>query len=423
MTAGELTSGGSTSCDSTSGDGTPVALPGDSERRARAWLSRTVEPGSAALHALLAECGAVAAVQRIRAGEVGPDVLRVAEARRAEDRVDRDLARAAAGRIRLVIPGDEEWPAAALHPLEVATALGKSALAPPVALWVRGESRLDQAAGRCVSIIGARAATSYGQHLAGELAFGMAERGWTVVSGGAYGVDGAAHRGAIAADGVTVSVLAGGLDSPYPAGHRSLFDRIIAAGGLLVSEWPVGSAPYRHRFLVRNRLIAAVGAGTVVVEAAARSGTAATAGQVRKLGRSLMAVPGPVTSAMSVGTHQLIREHDARLVTGAADVLEEVGAIGADLADRPRSEPDPRDVTDPVGRRVLDGVPIRRGTTPERIAVAAGVPVAVVLRVLPSLQLHDLVELHDDGWRLAGRLRRRASSGSHESPPPSGSRS
>ncbi len=399
---------------------TSEPLAGDPERWARAWLSRTVEPGSAALHTLLAECGAAAAVRRIRAGEVGPDVLRIADARRAEDRVDADMARAIAGRIRLVVPGDEEWPTAALHPLEVATALGKSDLAPPVALWVRGESRLDQVVERSVSIIGARAATSYGLHLAGELAFAVAERGWTVVSGGAYGVDGAAHRGAIAADGSTVAVLAGGLDSPYPAGHRSLFDRIVGAGGLLVSEWPVGSAPHRHRFLVRNRLIAAVAAGTVVVEAAARSGTAATARQVETLGRSLMAVPGPVTSAMSVGTHQLIRERHARLVTRAADVLEEVGAIGADLADRPRTDPDPRDVADPVGRRVLDGVPVRRGTTPERIAVAAGVPVAVVLRVLPALQLHDLVELCDDGWRLASRLRRRAASGSPGTPSSTG---
>jgi DNA processing protein len=377
----------------------------DPERWARVWLSRTVEPGSVALHVLLAECGAAEAVARIRAGEVASEVLRVADARRAGDRVGSDLARAAACGVRLVIPGDEEWPTAALQPLVVATGLGRADLAPPVALWVRGETRLDVAMDRCVSIIGARAATAYGQHLAGELAYGVAERGWTVVSGGAYGIDGAAHRGALATGGSTVAVLAGGLDSPYPAGHRSLFERIVAAGGLLVSEWPVASAPQRHRFLVRNRLIAAVGAGTVVVEAAARSGTSATARHAETLGRSLMAVPGPVTSAMSVGTHQLMRERDARLVTSAADVLEEVGPIGATLVDRPRAPADPRDVADPVGRRVLDGVPARRGATPERIAVAAGVPVADVLRALPALHLHDLVEPAEDGWRLARRLR------------------
>jgi DNA processing protein len=382
------------------------------ERWARAWLSRTIEPGSIALYRLLAEFGPVAAVRRIRGGEVPPDVLRLADARRAEDRVESDVSRAGEYGIRLVVPGDDEWPASAVHPLEVATARGGQVdLAPPVALWVRGEARLDRVVDRCVSIIGARAATGYGLHFAGELAYAVAERGWTIVSGGAYGIDGAAHRGALAAGGPTVAILAGGLDAPYPTGHRSLFDRIVEAGGLLVSEWPVGSAPQRHRFLVRNRLIAAVAVGTVVVEAAARSGTAATARHVENLGRSLMAVPGPVTSAMSVGTHHLIRDRAARLVTRAADVFEEVGAIGTDLADRPWAEPDPRDVADPVARRVLDGVPARRGATPERIAVSAGIPVAEVLRVLPALHLQDLVERTDDGWRLANRSRHRKDGG------------
>ena len=160
--------------------------------------------------------------------------------------------------------------------------------------------RLDELVDRSVAIVGSRASTAYGEHVAGELGHQLAERGWTVVSGGAFGIDAAAHRGALAAEAPTVAVLACGVDRPYPAAHGALLHR-IAETGLLVSEWPPGAAPHRHRFLVRNRLIAALTRGTVVVEAAARSGAQATARRARKLGRQVLVVPGPVTSAMSVG--------------------------------------------------------------------------------------------------------------------------
>jgi DNA processing protein len=196
-------------------------------------------------------------------------------------------------------------------------------------------------------------------------------------------------------------VLACGVDRVYPAAHGALFGR-IAETGLLVSEWPPGCAPLRHRFLVRNRLIAAVTRGTVVVEAAARSGAQATARRARRLGRQLLVVPGPVTSAMSVGCHELLRDDEvgAVLVTSAAQVIEAVGSLGADLAEPPERPSSPRDGLSDVATRVLDACPVRSGVSPERLAAIAGCDVLDVLRVLPALELADLVQWTGTGWRL-----------------------
>jgi DNA processing protein len=222
-----------------------------------------------------------------------------------------------------------------------------------------------------------------------------------VVSGGAYGIDGAGHRGALAAGGPTLAVLACGVDRPYPAGHDALFVR-IAATGLLVSEWPPGTAPHGHRFLVRNRLIAALSRGTVVVESAARSGAQATARRARDLGRTVMVVPGPVTSAMSVGCHELLRDSgmQAVLVASAAHVIETVGTIGDDLAQPPPRPVTPRDGLSDLAVRVLDACPVRTGVPPERLAHVAGCDVLEVLRVLPQLEIAGLVQWTGTGWRL-----------------------
>lgn len=372
----------------------------DTERWARAWLSRVVEPGQRVVAELIDRVGPIELVHRVRAGDVPASLRRATAVRSLDDRVEADLALAAEHDVRLLIPGDSDWPAAALHPCVVATAAGRERdLAPPIALWVRGHAEFVPLLERAVAVIGARAATPYGEHCATDLAFGLAERGWTVVSGGAYGIDRAAHRGALAAGGPTVAFLAGGLDAPYPRGNAALFRRIADAGAL-VSEWPAGTTPQRLRFLARNRLIAAVSAGTVVVEAAARSGTSNTASQARKLGRVVMAVPGPITSAMSVGTHQLIREKDARLVTRVDEVLEEIGKIGDDLAPPLRPPARARDLLDPLARQVLEGVPARGSATPERIAAEAAVLPGDVLRALPMLELDGLVERTGEGWRL-----------------------
>lgn len=375
-------------------------------RQARAWLSRAVEPGLGATHAFIDEHGPVEAVRMIRAGTAPEPVLKRVGARSGEDRSERDLDRAARLGHRFVIPEDDEWPAARLSAMELATARGIVDIAPPQALWVRGAGRLDETIERAVAVVGARAATGYGETVAGELGYGLAESGWTVVSGGAYGIDGTAHRGALAAAGLTVAVVACGLDLAYPAGHDALFNK-IAQSGLIVSEWPPGSIPQSHRFLIRNRLIAALSAGVVVVEAGARSGSQSTARRGRELGRPVMAVPGPVTGVTSVGCHILLRDHEARLVTNAGEVIEEVGAIGQ-LAPRPRGAEEPTDGLDPVCVRVLDAVP-RSPASPERIAVDGGVTVNDVLRCLPALELLDLVEATATGWRVspARRSRRR----------------
>ncbi len=296
----------------------------------------------------------------------------------------------------------------ALHSLEVAVHRSSgpttrtTALVPPLGLWVRGFARLDLLVERSVALVGSRASTAYGEHVTGELAHGLSSRGWTTVSGGAFGIDAAAHRGSLAAGGPTVVVLACGVDRPYPTGHSTLFDRVLQ-DGLLVSEWPPGCAPLRHRFLVRNRLIAALTRGTVVVEAAARSGAQATAHRARSLGKVLMAVPGPVTSAMSVGCHQLLRsagDVPAVLVTTAAEVVEAVGDLGADLVEPAAAPGTARDDLSDVARRVLDACPVRAGVPPERLATIAGCSTLDVLRVLPALELSGLVEWAGTGWRI-----------------------
>jgi DNA processing protein len=387
-------------------------------RRARAWLSRAVEPGTIDFWRFVDRHGPVAAARSIRSGNASARILALVGARAQQDETLADLRRAERCGARLVVPEDDEWPGFPLHCLTLATAAEPDdpkdqsprtlAPVPPLALWVRGPGRLDELADRSVAVVGSRASTAYGEHVAGELGYQLAERRWTVVSGGAFGIDAAAHRGALAADGPTIAVLACGVDRPYPAANGALLHR-IAESGLVVSEWPPGAAPHQHRFLVRNRLIAGLTRGTVVVEAAARSGAVATANRARTLSKAVMVVPGPVTSAMSVGCHELLREEvregdespRARLVTSAAHVLEVVGRLGTDLADPPERPSGPRDGLSDVAVRVLDACPVRIGVSPERLATVAGCDVLEVLRVLPALELADLVQWTGEGWRLA----------------------
>jgi DNA processing protein len=192
----------------------------------------------------------------------------------------------------------------------------------PHVIWARGDlATLAQPTIDRIAIVGARAATGYGENVAHEFASGLAARGIVVVSGAAYGIDGAAHRAALAAGGTTIAWLAGGIDRPYPIGHSELIGR-IAANGVVASELAPGASPTRWRFLARNRVIAATSAATVVVEAGWRSGSLNTAGHTVALGRTLGAVPGPITSPASAGCHRLIREYDAQIVTSAVEAYE-----------------------------------------------------------------------------------------------------
>ena len=304
--------------------------------------------------------------------------------------------------IRPICPGDAEWPGA----------LDQLGPARPYALWLRGNADLRFACSRSVSMVGSRAATGYGGHVAGEIAADLGERGWAIVSGGAYGIDAAAHRGALAAEAVTIAVLACGVDYPYPAGHADLF-AAIAAQGLVVSEWPPGRHPGRTRFLVRNRVIAALGCGTVIVEAGERSGALNTARHAANLGKPLMAVPGPVTSAQSAGCHRIIMEWGASCVTRAADVIELLSPLSVPDALAPGGPPesayirgaDPdsapsRDDLDADSARVLDALPARGGAGTSTIAVEAGVDLDTVLRCLGRLAGYGFIERCDRGWRL-----------------------
>lgn len=262
----------------------------EDERLQRAFLARVIEPGDEVCGRWLRAVGAAEAVRRLVAGGEQPRGVtdkRWAGLRARAERADpeRDLAVARGAGTRFVCPGDPEWPAQLDD-------LGDTR---PIGLWVRGRPSLRIWALRSVAVVGARACTEYGAHMAATLGAGLAERGWVVVSGGAYGVDGAAHRGALGAGGATVAVLACGVDRPYPRGHTELITR-IAEQGLVVGELPPGDHPTPSRFILRNRVIAALTRGTVVVEAAYRSGALVTARAAQRLGRFAMGVPTPLTA-------------------------------------------------------------------------------------------------------------------------------
>ncbi|MCW2734420.1 MAG: smf, partial [Mycobacterium sp.] len=307
------------------------------EHRAWAYLSRVVEPPSKELASYVADVGPVEAASRIKRGDDIKGLGRLTEARREIDSSAADLDVLARLGGRLVTADDPEWPLLAFRSFSGRPACDRPTGHPPMALWVIGEDSLADVAERSCSIVGTRASSSYGEHQAADLAAGLAERDVAVVSGGAFGIDGVAHRAALAAEGLTVAVLAGGVDVPYPSAHAAMLRR-IGERGLLVSEYPPGVRPARHRFLTRNRLVAALSGATVVVEAGLRSGAANTASWAEALGRPVCAYPGPVTSAASAGCHVLIR-NGAFLVTRVEEVVEMVGAAGeiAPELDRPTS--------------------------------------------------------------------------------------
>ena len=299
--------------------------------------------------------------------------------------------------IRFVIPGDEEWPES-LDDLDRELNLNERG-GPPVGLWLKGQLRLDQAVTRAVAVVGSRSATTYGVEVAATLGGGLAANSYAVVSGGAFGIDMAAHRGALAVDGPTVAVLACGADRVYPAAHKDLLAH-IGASGLIVSEACLGAAPMRVRFLARNRLIAALSSGTVVVEAAWRSGALNTANWAAGLGRVLMGVPGPVTAETSGGVHELIRAKDAMLVTSPRDVLELVAPYGTQLLLPARAPVKKRDRLSISARQVLDAVPVEAPATTESIVRSAGLRAAYVTEALDLLRAHDLVEVVGGRWRV-----------------------
>ena len=394
----------------------------------RAALSRLFEPSDSMGLALVAAAGPVDAL-RIATGGLRPgasllhgvlqeaaegglaasatdftEALRRWQPRIAGLAPERDLQTVARLGGRLLIPEDPQWPASLVD-------LGS---AMPLCLWLRGKSGDGLPDGRrTVAVVGSRDATSYGLSVAGEMSAGLVARGYTVVSGGAYGIDAQAHRSALAAaqdsgPSATIAVLAGGLDRYYPAGNEDLL-RAVAQAGLLVSEVPPGSAPTRWRFLQRNRIIAALSRVTVVVEARWRSGALSTAHHAATLGREVGAVPGSVYSANSAGCHRLLRDGSAVCVTDAAEVADLAGPLGSvpDGADGGRHSglpPAQHDGLPVEDLLLLDALPLRAGSLPEKLAAVAGLSLPAVRAGLGRLELEGLAErAGTDTWRRRNR--------------------
>ena len=194
----------------------------------------------------------------------------------------------------------------------------------PVGLIVKG--RVECLSQRSIAIVGTRNPTPYGARIASDFAAGFVDREWLIVSGGAYGIDTHAHKGALIAEGVTIAVIASGIDINYPAGNERLFSE-IAELGAIVSEVMPGTPAFPSRFLTRNRIIAALSKSTLVVEAAFRSGSLRTARDAAELLRPVMAIPGPINSPTSEGTHRLIGERAAEIVTSVADAIELISSL------------------------------------------------------------------------------------------------
>lgn len=373
-----------------------------------AYLNRVVEGPSRPLQQLLdagRDADEIARGVRRRATWIGELATQTAS-RHNWDRAEQDLADAAAVGARLIHPGSAEWPRAEFDQAFGFAATGRSEhvrsyqadAVPPHVLWVRGMP-LDQAVAQSVAVVGTRAATRYGHEATRQLVQGLSTHHWTVVSGAALGIDTVAHETALATGGLTVAVAACGIDRTYPARNAVLLDR-IAAQGCVVSEYPPGMSPQRHRFLTRNRLVAALTAGTVIVEAAWRSGALNTLSWAEGLGRVTMAVPGPVTGAGSLGCHERIKQGRAQLVTGADDIRGLLGAVGAlDVAEQYELAYAATPVQSLTRNelRIFDAC-APGGSTAQEIAAGAGLPLPLVVHLLMDLSRRSIVRLDGTAW-------------------------
>jgi len=366
------------------------------ERTARMGLAAAQDAGDPRFAALVREQGVIAVWEHLRAGG-GTTAL----AHRAAD-VDLDDLRRQTDALgaRFVIPGDPEWPAGVAD-LAWSEPVGRFG-GEPLGLWVAGPADLGLL-GRSVSVIGARAATTYGEHVAADWAMGLAGQEYVVVSGGAFGIDACAHRGALAVGATTVAVMAGGLGDLYPPGNHSLLRRIWETG-LVVSEYAPNRSPSRSRFLVRNRLIAALSKATLIVEGAVRSGAQNTVSWALSMQRPVLAVPGPVTSAMSVTPHRLIRTGEAQLVSSLDEVLAALRPVDAGLSDYLREQETLLDVMTDAQRKVHEALSAKRGLLVDELSVLTGEPAPSLLVCLSQLQSLGLATETGNGtWQAVAR--------------------
>ena len=367
------------------------------DRLARVVLSTVFEPGDYRLPGLLGHFGADRLV-RVLIEDTEPRLrATAADVRGRLVQVDpgRQLAEAERLGIRFVTPEDEEWPSglADLDSIEPVQGM----IGAPVGLWARGQLRLDEL-DHAVAIVGARHATTYGCTLAAQIASDVVGGGRSVVSGAAFGIDRAAHLGAMALRGPTAAVLACGVDRAYPVAHADLLAD-IACSGAVISELPPGFGVTRQRFLSRNRIIAALSEGVVVAEAAIRSGALNTATWAERLSRHVMAVPGPVTSSQSQGAHELIRR-GGLLVTNGSEVLEAIAPMGSHVVTERQAEILPRDRLEPRAKQVMDALEVDRSMSVEEIASAASVATLDVSAVMEQAYRRGLVAKEGDKWLL-----------------------
>lgn len=375
----------------------PEGTAPEADRLARVTLSCGVEPGDGTTSSLVRQIGAVGAVEQTLASTSDSGVAEQLAARLGEVDAARRLEQAAKCGIRFLIPGDDEWPTGldALDDTVTAEGFGGT----PPGLWVKGPMPLTELA-TSVAVVGSRAASVYGVEMTRAICEHLALAGVPVVSGGALGIDFEAHDSTLMADGVTAAVLACGVDRVYPAHNRRLLHH-LAAEFAVVSEQPPGSAPTRPRFLARNRLIAAMTRGTVLIEAALRSGALNTAGWAEGLHRQVMCVPGPVTSYTSQGVNNFLREGRGTVVTRGAEVLELIGEAGEHLVEAPRGETRPRDLLTPTERQVVEWVPVSEPAKVDSISRLAGLHIRTTEGALRRLRSKGFVLLTDEGWRLA----------------------
>jgi len=353
------------------------------DREARAVLSIASEPGDERVGALVAQSGAVTAVDLIVAGELSGAIRERVTKVLASNQIAVALNKLEACSGVFVTPCDSSWP----------TQLYDLDLAAPLGLWCRGDGDVQELSEHALAVVGARAATAYGERIASEVGSLAADHAITVVSGAAYGIDAAAHRGVLASGGRTIAVLACGVDVAYPSAHQGLLER-VAENGLIISEAPPGSKPHKRRFLVRNRIIAALSASTLVVEAALRSGSLSTANWANALGRPVWGVPGPLSSATSAGVHVGIAQGEMNIVADIASVLETVRPKSASSVYHSSSE----------ALAVLEALKRRVCTTDQLIAqlqqgTDSQVTAHDVLGTLTLLQLQGVIIQTALGWK------------------------
>ena len=349
------------------------------DRQARLIISISGEPGDERVGQAVAEFGAPEAVERWLSGYGAEAMCKSVERVMNSRLIEQAVKSLNSVRGRFITPVDEEWPGL-LDDLDVAA---------PIGLWCIGSGSLAEISDQALAVVGARSATAYGQRIAFEIGIQGAKDQVGIISGAAYGIDAAAHRGSLAGGGKTVAVLACGVDVAYPVSHRGLLSSITDSG-VVVSEAPPGSKPHKHRFLVRNRLIAALSQSTVVVEAALRSGSLSTSNWAHVLNRQIWGIPGPITSATSAGVHAGIRDNMMKIAVSSDEIFQDF-----------------KSPTIPTQLGLLDGAIVSllsvgpRSTHDLAMHFGSEIDFNDLQAALSLLEIRKLVSLSNQGWTMS----------------------